>query len=113
MANENHVKFLGRVPIDTALIQLLDATSKGELPGADAKSSTSTPNGTSSQMNGRTNGINGSHQANGHSQDSFPLLERYLATTSAKVWKGICGGVLAGLASQREDNTLALQARNI
>lgn len=96
MAQNNGIGFLGRVPIDTVLVQLLDAVSKGEIPGADTDANT---NG-----NGHTNG-----ESNDSKAEEFPLLERYNSTTSSKVWKGITEGIIAGIDKRREDTTLRLQ----
>ena len=81
MAAQNNIAFLGRVPIDTALVGLLDAASKGEIPAGEGVHSTEAEEG------------------------SFPLLERYLATTSSKVWKGIAENVVKGIEKRLESRS--------
>lgn len=83
MAQQNGIHFLGRVPIDTVLVGLLDAVSKGEVPGAAINEEVA------------EGSING--------QADFPLLERYHQTTSSKVWAGITSGVVEGIQKRRED----------
>lgn len=78
MAERNAVKFLGRVPIDTVLVGLLDAASKGEVPAT---------------------GVESVAAVEGTIGD-FPLLERYNQTTSAKVWTEIAKAVVAGVEAR-------------
>ena len=89
MATQNGIGFLGRVPIDTVLVQLLDAVSKGEVPGAVT--------GDDIEMEGK------------ESAKTFPLLDRYLATTSSQVWKGIADGVVQGIEKRRVGITSGFQ----
>jgi Mrp family chromosome partitioning ATPase len=114
MAIQNNLDFLGRVPIDTVLVGLLDAVSKGEIPGAGITVESDTAidaNGDGGQIaNGHSaNGTNG-HAENGHEQ--FPLLDRYLATASAKVWQNIAKGVLDGIDKRRTAIHERLQAQS-
>ena len=105
MAQREGLTFLGRVPIDTVLIKLLDAVSKGDIPGAEAGANghaVSGENGEGPPTNG--DAVNGS--------TSFPLLDRYLETTSSKIWKTITEGVLAEVQQRRDDISLALQAKS-
>ncbi|GMK57264.1 hypothetical protein CspeluHIS016_0400980 [Cutaneotrichosporon spelunceum] len=74
LAEEQGIGFLGRVPIDTQLVKLLDAVSKGEIPGADTDE--------------------GKETASEENKDEFPLLDKYNATTSSKVWKDIAKRVV-------------------
>lgn len=89
MAQTNGIGFLGRVPIDTVLVQLLDAVSKGEIPGADVEA-------TSGEKTAKAG--------------EFPLLEKYNGTTSSKVWKGITNGIIAGIEQRRADITSKLES---
>lgn len=66
MAREENIGYLGRVPIDTKLVELLDATVKGEIESGEE--------------------VEASH--------GFPLLDRYLETTSSKVWKEMTATII-------------------
>ena len=84
MARDNGIAFLGRVPIDTILVGLLDAVSKGEV------------------------------EATGLGEEkkemvSFPLLDRYWETASSTVWKGIAEGVVRRIDERRADFVEAMQ----
>lgn len=95
MAERNHVEFLGSVPIDTVLVGLLDAVSKGEIQGAaiSEEDSASAPRG--------------------EGEVSFPLLERYNATTSSKVWKDITKKIVQGVEKRRTDIASSLSGLSI
>ncbi|KAL1405397.1 cytosolic Fe-S cluster assembly factor cfd1 [Vanrija albida] len=96
MAEREGLDFLGRVPIDTQLVALLDAVSKGDVPGEGA----AVP----------TNGAEGAAPANGASASTdFPLLDKYAATASSKVWAGIADKVVAGIDARRGGITARLQ----
>lgn len=98
MAEREGLDFLGRVPIDTQLVALLDAVSKGDVPGAGAEGQgTATP---AEGANG-TNGAGGEH---------FPLLDKYTETASSKVWSGIADKVVASIDSRREAISARLTA---
>lgn len=129
MASEQGLKFLGRVPIDTKLVDLLDAVSKGDIPGEGVKGdasvgdvddlaqSTEEPS-TETKTEGdstkakpteglaqATAAVNGhpNGQSNGHAKgDHFPLLDRYNETTSAKVWSAIADLAVAGIEQRRQ-----------
>ncbi len=94
MAEQNYIPFLGRVPIDTVLVGLLDAVSKGEVEATGLS---------------ETNGTEPNGLINGHSV-SFPLLDRYMETTSSKVWKGIAEGVVKGIEHRKEDIMASVQS---
>jgi Mrp family chromosome partitioning ATPase len=81
LAEEQGIGFLGRVPIDTQLVKLLDAVSKGEIPGADTDE--------------------GKEAAAEENKDEFPLLDKYNATTSSKVWKDIAKRVVDEIETRR------------
>jgi hypothetical protein len=91
MANRNHIDFLGRVPIDTVLVGLLDAVSKGEIQGAAISDEVEKGNG----------------------EVNFPLLDRYNETTSSKVWKDITEKVVAGVEQRRTDIASKLSGHSI
>ena len=84
MAEQNGIGFLGRVPIDTALVRLLDAASKGEV-----------------EATGLTADVDGA--AGDGSETAFPLLDRHLETTSSKVWQGIGERVVEKIGRRRSD----------
>lgn len=83
MARRNDLHFLGRVPIDTVLVGLLDAVSKGEVP---ATGITTSSNGSISSAD----------------PGAFPLLEQYNKTASSRVWKDIADGVVRGVEDRKE-----------
>ena len=92
LAQQNHIGFLGRVPIDTVLVNLLDAVSKGEIPGAGATEA--------------------SGEINGHNQiQEFTLLEKYNTTASSKVWKSITEQIVASIQSRSNDILGQLQSQ--
>lgn len=116
MAKDQGLEFLGSVPIDTKLVDLLDAVSKGEMPGegakgedanesaaesgAQAEAKTGDPAGKDGEPNG---------QSNGHTEQ-FPLLDRYNETTSARVWKDIAGKAVDDINRRRGEISAKLQA---
>lgn len=67
MALEENIGFLGRVPIDTKLVTLLDEVAKGNLPVGEEVAENVDQEG----------------------KVVFPLLDRYLETKSAQIWKEI------------------------
>lgn len=92
MAEEEGLGFLGRVPIDTALVKLLDAVSKGEVPAADVK-------GTDDKVSEAI----GDLTVNGKKENNFPLLAQYNETTSSKVWADIAQTITGKIEKRRED----------
>jgi len=113
MAEKNGLGFLGRVPIDTVLVRLLDAVSKGEVPGVAVLG-----NGEEGKVDGKRAEIENEHSEDVEGQVGeearnkveFPLLDKYLETTSSKVWKGIAGGVVEGIEKRRTEIASRLQA---
>jgi hypothetical protein len=93
MAEKNGLGFLGRVPIDTVLVGLLDAVSKGEIPGEGVLG-----DGDEEKV------------GNAVEEKQFPLLDKYLQTTSSKVWKGIAEGVVQGIETRRTEIVSRLQS---
>lgn len=76
LASEQGLGFLGKVPIDTKLVALLDAVAKGDVPvGADVSNAADA-------------------EAKSAATTSFPLLDRYRETTSAMIWHGIAEDVV-------------------
>ena len=108
MAEEKGLGFFGRVRVDTLLVNLLDAVTKGEIVGADAMESGGANGADTSGQNDAS--TNGQEVANGHG-DEFPLLTRYNQTASARVWKGITEGILSEIEARRADITARLQQR--
>ena len=104
MAESNGIGFLGRVPIDTVLVGLLDAVSKGEIPGADS----------SLEINGGEVEVQDGVIAKEEqpAKVEFPLLDRYNKTTSSKVWKSIAEGVVHGVEIRRSDISSRLASQN-
>ncbi len=94
MASREGLGWLGRVPIDTVLVGLLDAVSKGEVPTTGTLAEVTT------------------EEVPGGSSTSFPLLDRYLQTTSSKVWKDITDGVVNGIESRKKVLLEGLQNGN-
>lgn len=92
MATRNSIGFLGRVPIDTVLVDLLDAVSKGEIQGA---------------------AISDDLAQEGNGSTTFPLLDRYNETTSSKVWKEITTKVVSGVERRRTDIASSLSNMSI
>lgn len=89
MARQNDLHFLGRVPIDTVLVSLLDAVSKGEVPATGALPS----------ENGATPPV---VENGGGGGNDFPLLEQYNKTASSRVWKDIAAGVVQGVEARKD-----------
>jgi hypothetical protein len=91
MAEKEGLGWLGRVPIDTVLVGLLDAVSKGDLPAPGPKAE--------------------NEMGEGEVQKTFPLLERYLETTSSKVWREITAGIVQGVEKRRSSILERLEAK--
>jgi hypothetical protein len=148
MASANGIGFLGRVPIDTILVGLLDAVSKGELPAAaltgpadtDADepvaeatksiSSSAEPNGSTTSNTQSSPVIGQNRPGEGETEldasataatpantkastAPFPLLDRYLETTSSKVWREIATKVVEGIDARKADISTQLAATSI
>lgn len=99
MAKRNGLGFLGRVPIDTVLVGLLDAASKGEIPAAG--------------ISGEAGKEEVPAEKEAEAPTEFPLLDRYLATTSSRVWKDIAIGVVKGIDARRDDIKVKLDQLSI
>ncbi|KAJ9108265.1 hypothetical protein QFC19_002513 [Naganishia cerealis] len=131
MAQKEGVGWLGRVPIDTKLVKLLDDVVKGsvenvtpEQPGdtvyvptrpEDTTSKTSPrPSDASDKLrrldvsenqssDARSTETDASADSRSTQQRSFPLLDLYMETTSSKVWKDITDGVLRRIKERGEE----------
>lgn len=88
MAQREGIGFLGRVPIDTVLVSLLDAVSKGEVLGEGAVEHSS-----DEAAEGQTN----------DGTEHFPLLDKYLETASSKVWNDITQKLLDRIEQRKLD----------
>ena len=107
MAKDNRVHFLGKVPIDTKLVELLDEVSKGNIPvGTDVATRVEQVTLDEETVDddhtaaGQTL-VLGTSTKNSESTTPFPLLDRYLETTSSKIWKAITADVLARLKERK------------
>ncbi|WVO16436.1 cytosolic Fe-S cluster assembly factor CFD1 [Cryptococcus depauperatus] len=96
LAQQENVGFLGRVPIDTVLVKLLDAVSKGDVLGQGAVSKRRSPEDEESE------------DEKGH----FPLLDRYLETTSSKVWRDITDKLIQRIEERKEGIKRKLEAQD-
>lgn len=129
MAQREDIGWLGRVPIDTKLVKLLDDVVKGAVenvtpvqdgetvyvptgPEDAAPVATLTP--PNPPVQDASDGLrkldvsekNGDSEAKdaqqGSSKTPFPLLDLYMETTSSKVWKDITDGVLREIRRRGE-----------
>jgi hypothetical protein len=113
MAREEKVGYLGRVPIDTKLVELLDEVVKGNIPVGD---DVETRVGQVSIGNESENQVKESDKPGIPSEavsvsdpaldkpsqrSPFPLLDRYMETTSSKIWKTITDDILARLEERK------------
>lgn len=127
MAQREEIGWLGRVPIDTKLVKLLDDVVKGSVenvtPAQDGES-VFVPTGPEdaegdvprppplvqdasddlrklavSEKNGDSAAMDVGAES---SKTPFPLLDLYMETTSSKVWKDITDGVLREIRRRGE-----------
>lgn len=127
MAQREEIGWLGRVPIDTKLVKLLDDVVKGSVenvtPAQDGES-VYVPTGPEdaegdvprppllvqdasddlrkldvSEKNGDSAATDAGAES---SKTPFPLLDLYMETTSSKVWKDITDGVLREIKRRGE-----------
>ncbi|WVW83726.1 cytosolic Fe-S cluster assembly factor CFD1 [Kwoniella bestiolae CBS 10118] len=85
--DQNHLEVLGKVPIDTVLVGLLDSVSKGEM-NVDVE---------------RTQkGIEG-EKSNGVEGGSFPLLDEYSKTASSTIWRSISEKLVEKIGMRRKE----------
>lgn len=126
MAKDQGLEFLGSVPIDTKLVDLLDAVSKGEVPGEGARGeeanesaaassaaaeATTEPTAKAGQEVEDGQEVKTVNGSNGH-KEAFPLLDRYNETTSARVWKDIAGKAVDDISRRRGEISAKLQAQS-
>lgn len=114
MAKRNGVGFLGRVPIDTVLVGLLDAVSKGEIPAAGVTGEVGSEVNAKGFSGEKGQGeVEGEFTAATTPSPGFPLLDRYLETTSARVWKDITRGIIDGIETRKDQIRLNLDGLSI
>jgi hypothetical protein len=113
MAREQKIGYLGRVPIDTKLVELLDEVVKGNIPVGDNVETRvgQVSIGSDPEEQGKENstpgpvsnvGAESNTAATNRSQrPSFPLLDRYMETTSSNIWKTITDQILARLEERK------------
>jgi hypothetical protein len=100
MAREEDVDFLGKVPIDTKLVELLDEVTKGNVSvGEDVSSSVERV--TLQDQHTEPSNATGDTGLPSPVKPVFPLLDRYLATTSSKVWRDITTRILFHLDERK------------
>lgn len=109
MAHEQDLEFLGRVPIDTKLVELLDEVSKGDIPvGQDVASRVAQVTLESPIVKGADSEgaaaatIETSTASKTVTITTFPLLDRYLETTSSQVWRGVTDKILEGIQERKD-----------
>ena len=99
MARRESLRFLGALPVDTELVELLDASVEAEAlaeHGADQQivAARETANGK----------LENEVLANGHSEKSemmFPLLKGYHKTSTFKLFEPIANKVISALAEAK------------
>lgn len=108
MAQEQGVGFLGRVPIDTKLVELLDEVVKGNIPVGDDIDLRVDQVSIKGEAKQDAQPISDAAAPTDHlerltktSQVPFPLFERYMETTSSKIWKTITDDILARLEERK------------
>lgn len=109
MAHREGIDFLGRVPIDTQLVKLLDAVSKGEVPGADVSGSKPASGDEAASTADATTALASTSIQDAEAPGHFPLLDKYLDTTSSKVWSEIASGVVQRIDDRRAKITAQLE----
>ncbi|WRT66208.1 cytosolic Fe-S cluster assembly factor CFD1 [Kwoniella shivajii] len=124
MAKNQQINFLGKVPIDTVLVKLLDSVSKGELIGQgaiDAKIEAEAQADETATVIGEGSGPKDNTTREGDKETSitggqvltpaeeFPLLDRYNETASSQVWKGITDKLVSQIDERRSSIRQKLQ----
>ncbi|OCF60443.1 cytosolic Fe-S cluster assembly factor CFD1 [Kwoniella mangroviensis CBS 10435] len=90
---QNGVDILGKVPIDTVLVGLLDSVSKGELNVDVQQQHQQQQNGNNEQ---EENGDNFQQQSH------FPLLDEYNKTASSVIWRSITEKLVEKIESRKQ-----------
>jgi hypothetical protein len=115
MAKEEGVHFFGKIPIDTKLVELLDEVSKGNIPvGEDVVAQVDQVSLSEGEQTQRhtvdhnnsvpQNQLDSSEkplQNTASKMTPFPLLDRYLETTSSKLWRVIAEDLLSRLEERK------------
>lgn len=124
MARKEEIGWLGRVPIDTKLVKLLDDVVKGAVENVTPAQAGDTvyvptrpeettpetiPQATDTSEEFRKLGVSETQSSEAKASEksstterSFPLLDLYMETTSSKVWKDITDGVLQNIRERGE-----------
>ncbi|WWC70345.1 cytosolic Fe-S cluster assembly factor CFD1 [Kwoniella pini CBS 10737] len=95
LSKKENLNYLGKVPIDTNLVKLLDSVSKGEIPITSQINSSNQQN-----QNEVGDGIVNINGLEGE-QSQFPLLDKYNDTTSSKVWKEITDNLIEKIEERK------------
>ena len=106
MAREQGLGYLGRVPIDTKLVELLDEVVKGNIPVGDdivtrADQVSLKDDVEETQAKPTTSGTQDTATTPVSQSTPFPLLDRYMETTSSKIWKNITADILVRLEDRK------------
>ena len=106
MAREQGLGYLGRVPIDTKLVELLDEVVKGNIPVGDdivtrADQVSLKDEVEETQAKPTTSGTQDTATTPVSQSTPFPLLDRYMETTSSKIWKNITADILVRLEDRK------------
>jgi hypothetical protein len=125
MARKENIGWLGRVPIDTKLVKLLDDVVKGAVENVTPAQAGDTvfvptkpeetipeilPRSSDTSEEFRKLDVSETQRAeakasedSGTAERAFPLLDLYMETTSSKVWKDITDGVLQKIRERGEE----------
>ncbi|WWC89491.1 cytosolic Fe-S cluster assembly factor CFD1 [Kwoniella dendrophila CBS 6074] len=100
MSENNNIDFLGKIPIDTKLVKLLDSVSKGEL-NVDVANVIIQDQDQQVQITnqGQRNGT--SSEGIQQTKEDFPLLDKYNETESSKIWKKITDDLVEKIESRK------------
>ncbi len=107
MAKEEGVGFLGRVPIDTKLVELLDAVAKGAIKTEGLEEV---------QIDAEKAVEKGAEDGQAAKEmdakvQAFPLLDRYMETASSKIWRDITTDIVAQIQKRGEESAMARGAK--
>ncbi|KAJ9127237.1 cytosolic Fe-S cluster assembly factor cfd1 [Naganishia onofrii] len=125
MARKENIGWLGRVPIDTKLVKLLDDVVKGAvenvtpaqagdavfvptkleetIPEILPRSSDTSEEFRKLDVSEPQHAEAKASEDSGTAERAFPLLDLYMETTSSKVWKDITDGVLQKIRERGEE----------
>lgn len=82
MARAEGLRFLGAMPVDARLVEVLDAAEPGE----------------EERREGEEREKGAGELENGAMQESFKVMERYRATTSSRLFENIAGKIVQALS---------------